>query len=52
MATAPGNPTIKEGFPPVRFLSLSVRAGEVSANHTKALNWLQMRRQEQRIGHR
>jgi putative toxin-antitoxin system antitoxin component (TIGR02293 family) len=41
MATTPTSPTINEPSPPVRFLSLSVRAGEVFANHEKALSWLQ-----------
>lgn len=41
MATTLGNTGINEGLPPVRFISLSVRAGEVFANHAKALNWLQ-----------
>jgi putative toxin-antitoxin system antitoxin component (TIGR02293 family) len=32
---------INELQPPGRFISLSVRAGEVFANHEKALCWLQ-----------
>ena len=30
-----------ETIPPGRFITLSVRAGEVFANHQKALGWLQ-----------
>jgi putative toxin-antitoxin system antitoxin component (TIGR02293 family) len=41
MATTPTNTASNEALPPVRFISLSVRAGEVFANHAKALNWLQ-----------
>ena len=41
MATTPTNTAVNEELPPVRFISLSVRAGEVFANHAKALNWLQ-----------
>jgi putative toxin-antitoxin system antitoxin component (TIGR02293 family) len=41
MATTPTNTASSEALPPVRFISLSVRAGEVFANHAKALSWLQ-----------
>ena len=41
MATTPTNTEINELPPPRRFISLSVRAGEVFANHEKALGWLQ-----------
>lgn len=41
MATTPANTAINEVPPPVRFIYLSVRAGEVFANHEKALDWLQ-----------
>jgi putative toxin-antitoxin system antitoxin component (TIGR02293 family) len=41
MATTPANTAINEPRPPVRFISLSARAGEVFANHEKALGWLQ-----------
>ena len=40
MATTPSNREI-EAVPPGRFITLSVRAGEVFANHQKALGWLQ-----------
>ena len=40
MATTPTNTAIKPP-PQVRFISLSVRAGEVFANYEKALGWLQ-----------
>ena len=40
MATTPSNREI-ETVPPGRFITLSVRAGEVFANHQKALGWLQ-----------
>jgi uncharacterized protein (DUF2384 family) len=41
VATTPTSTVINEPSPPVRFISLSVRAGEVFANHEKALGWLQ-----------
>ncbi len=41
MATTPHNASHSGIQPPVRFISLSVRAGEVFANHVKALAWLQ-----------
>lgn len=41
MATTPANPAITEALPPIRFLMLSARAGEVFANHEKAMGWLQ-----------
>ncbi len=41
MATIPRNPDIQEPAFPTRFISLSARAGEVFANHEKALVWLQ-----------
>ena len=40
MATTPSNREI-ETVPPGRFITQSVRAGEVFANHQKALGWLQ-----------
>ncbi len=40
MATTPTDVTIPEMPPPARVISLSVRAGEVFANHEKALTWL------------
>ena len=40
MATTPSNREI-ETVPPGRFITLSVRAGEVFANQQKALGWLQ-----------
>jgi uncharacterized protein (DUF2384 family) len=40
VATTPSNREI-ETVPPGRFITLSVRAGEVFANHQKALGWLQ-----------
>lgn len=41
MATTPTNTEINEVRPPARFISLSVRAGEVFANREKALAWLE-----------
>ena len=41
MATVTTNTELNEGRPPARFISLSVRAGEVFANREKALAWLQ-----------
>ena len=41
MASTPTNTEINEPSPPVRFISLSVRAGEVFANHAIALDLLQ-----------
>ena len=41
MATTPTNTELNEGRPPARFISLSVRAGEVFANREKALAWLE-----------
>jgi uncharacterized protein (DUF2384 family) len=41
MATTPTNTASNEALSPVRFITLSVRAGEVFANFAKALNWLQ-----------
>jgi hypothetical protein len=38
MAATPTNTASNEALPPVRVISLSVRAGEVFANHAKALN--------------
>ena len=40
MATTPSNREF-ETVPLGRFITLSVRAGEVFANHQKALGWLQ-----------
>ena len=40
MATTPSNREF-ETVPPSRFITLSVRAGEVFANREKALVWLQ-----------
>ena len=40
MATTP-NTELNEVRPPARFISLSVRAGEVFANREKALAWLE-----------
>lgn len=40
MATTP-NTGLNEVRPPARFISLSVRAGEVFANREKALAWLE-----------
>ncbi len=41
MATVQTNTEVGEARPPARFLSLSVRAGEVFANREKALAWLE-----------
>lgn len=41
MTTLPSNIEVSEASPPVRFISLSVHAGEVFANQEKALVWLQ-----------
>jgi putative toxin-antitoxin system antitoxin component (TIGR02293 family) len=41
MATTPTNTEVSKVPKPPRFVSLSVRAGEVFANHEKALGWLQ-----------
>ena len=41
MATTPTGTELKQPTPPGRLISLSVRAGEVFANHEKALEWLQ-----------
>lgn len=41
MAKTPTNTEINEVWPPARFISLSVRAGEVFANREKALAWLE-----------
>lgn len=41
MATTPTNTDVNEVRPPARFISLSVRAGEVFANRDNALWWLQ-----------
>jgi uncharacterized protein (DUF2384 family) len=41
MATIPTNANVNEPSVPGRFILLSVRAGEVFANHQKALGWLQ-----------
>lgn len=41
MATVQTNKEMVEARPPARFLSLSVRAGEVFANREKALAWLE-----------
>jgi putative toxin-antitoxin system antitoxin component (TIGR02293 family) len=40
VATTPSNREV-EAVPPSRFITLSVRAGEVFANQEKALGWLQ-----------
>jgi putative toxin-antitoxin system antitoxin component (TIGR02293 family) len=40
MATTPANTEVNEPPPPGRFIFLSVHAGEVFANHEKALHWL------------
>ena len=40
MSTTPTNTEMNEPRPPARFISLSVRAGEVFANREKALAWL------------
>ena len=40
MATIPTSTEMKQP-PPDRFILLSVHAGEVFANHAKALDWLQ-----------
>ena len=40
MATTETNTNVSEVRPPARFISLSVRAGEVFANREKALAWL------------
>lgn len=40
MATTPTGTELQQP-PPGRLISLSVRAGEVFANHEKALEWLQ-----------
>jgi putative toxin-antitoxin system antitoxin component (TIGR02293 family) len=41
MATTRANTENSEVRPPARFISLSVRAGEVFANREKALAWLE-----------
>jgi putative toxin-antitoxin system antitoxin component (TIGR02293 family) len=41
VATTPANTEVNEVRPPARFISLSVRAGEVFANREKALAWLE-----------
>ncbi|MFN0168263.1 MAG: antitoxin Xre/MbcA/ParS toxin-binding domain-containing protein [Bryobacteraceae bacterium] len=41
MATTPANTNVSEPSAPGRFILISVRAGEVFANHEKALGWLQ-----------
>lgn len=41
MATSPTSTEVTGFQPRERFISLSVRAGEVFANHGKALDWLQ-----------
>ena len=41
MAATPTNTEINEVRPPARFISLSVRAGEVFANREKAIAWLE-----------
>lgn len=41
MATTPTNTELNETRPPARFISLSVRTGEVFANREKALAWLE-----------
>jgi uncharacterized protein (DUF2384 family) len=41
MATTPTSTEVHEAPPPGRLITLSVRAGEVFANHDKALEWLQ-----------
>ena len=40
MSTTPTNTEMNEVRPPARFISLSVRAGEVFGNREKALAWL------------
>ena len=41
MGTTPANTENSEIHPPARFISLSVRAGEVFANREKAMAWLE-----------
>jgi putative toxin-antitoxin system antitoxin component (TIGR02293 family) len=41
LATTPTNTEINAIQPPARFISLSVRAGEVFANREKAIAWLE-----------
>lgn len=41
MATTPANTEVNDMRPPARFISLSVRAGEVFANRDKAIAWLE-----------
>jgi putative toxin-antitoxin system antitoxin component (TIGR02293 family) len=41
VAIIPANTELSEVVPPSRFISLSVRAGEVFANREKALAWLE-----------
>jgi putative toxin-antitoxin system antitoxin component (TIGR02293 family) len=41
MATTPANTENSQVRPPVRFIRLSVRAGEVFANREKAMAWLE-----------
>lgn len=41
MATTPTGTELKQPPPPGLLITLSVRAGEVFANHEKALEWLQ-----------
>jgi putative toxin-antitoxin system antitoxin component (TIGR02293 family) len=41
MSTTPANREHSQVRPPSRFISLSVRAGEVFANREKALAWLE-----------
>jgi uncharacterized protein (DUF2384 family) len=41
MATTPSHTEVHDVPPPGRLITLSVRAGEVFANHDKALEWLQ-----------
>jgi putative toxin-antitoxin system antitoxin component (TIGR02293 family) len=41
MASIPGNLEPATSQPPLRWISISARAGEVFANQEKALHWLQ-----------
>jgi putative toxin-antitoxin system antitoxin component (TIGR02293 family) len=40
MASTHSNAEVTEFPPPAQLMSISVRAGEVFANHEKALHWL------------
>lgn len=41
MASTPANLDLVTGQPPLRWISISARAGEVFASREKALHWLQ-----------